>query len=53
LEEHVVDRVHGEWFWRINDDGHPDPDLPKVSEWKDPYHGARACLETLNRLSHL
>jgi len=51
LEQHLVDRVHGEWFWRINADGRPDPDLPKVSEWKGPYHGSRACLETLRRLN--
>jgi mannobiose 2-epimerase len=50
IEQHLVDRVHGEWFWRINADGRPDPDLPKVSEWKGPYHGSRACLETLRRL---
>jgi hypothetical protein len=24
--------------------------LPKVSEWKGPYHGSRACLETMRRL---
>jgi mannobiose 2-epimerase len=53
LEEHLVDRVHGEWFWRINPDGRPDPRLPKVSEWKGPYHGTRACLETLRRLASL
>ena len=53
IEDHLVDRVHGEWFWRINADGRPDPDLPKVSEWKGPYHGSRACLETLHRLSQL
>ncbi len=46
----LVDRVHGEWFWRINPDGLPDPNLPKVSEWKGPYHATRACLETLHRL---
>jgi mannobiose 2-epimerase len=50
IEQHLVDRVHGEWFWRINADGRPDPELPKVSEWKGPYHGSRACLETLRRL---
>ena len=50
VEQHLVDRVHGEWFWRINADGRPDPDLPKVSEWKGPYHGSRACLEALRRL---
>jgi cellobiose epimerase len=50
LDQHLVDRVHGEWFWRINADGKPDPSLPKVSEWKGPYHGSRMCLETLGRL---
>jgi mannobiose 2-epimerase len=50
IENRVVDRVHGEWFWRINADGKPDLKLPKVSEWKGPYHGSRACLEALRRL---
>jgi mannobiose 2-epimerase len=50
IENRLVDRVHGEWFWRINADGRPDLKLPKVSEWKGPYHGSRACLETLHRL---
>jgi mannobiose 2-epimerase len=46
-----VDRVHGEWFWRITPEGSVDETLPKVSEWKGPYHVTRACLETLKRLS--
>ena len=50
IENRLVDRVHGEWFWRINVDGRPDLKLPKVSEWKGPYHGSRACLEALHRL---
>ena len=50
IEEHLADRVHGEWFWRINPDGQPDAKLPKVSEWKGPYHATRACLEALRRL---
>jgi mannobiose 2-epimerase len=50
IENNLVDRVHGEWFWRINEDGKPDPKLPKVSEWKGPYHGSRMCLEMLHRL---
>jgi mannobiose 2-epimerase len=49
IENRLVDRVHGEWFWRINADGRPDLKLPKVSEWKGPYHGSRACLEALHR----
>jgi mannobiose 2-epimerase len=50
IEQKIVDRVHGEWFWRINENGKVDADLPKVSEWKGPYHSTRACLETLRRL---
>ena len=50
IDENLVDRIHGEWFWRINADGQPDKKLPKVSEWKGPYHATRACLETLRRL---
>jgi mannobiose 2-epimerase len=50
IDENLVDRVHGEWFWRINADGKPDEKLPKVSEWKGPYHATRACLETIHRL---
>lgn len=53
IEQHLVDRVHGEWFWRINPDGQPDQKLPKVSEWKGPYHATRACLEAVNRLAKI
>lgn len=50
IQQNLVDRVHGEWFWRINPDGKPDLKLPKVSEWKGPYHVSRACLELMRRL---
>jgi len=50
IERHLVDREHGDWFWRINPDGKIDPAKPKVSEWKGPYHSGRACLETMRRL---
>lgn len=53
IQRHLVDRTHGEWFWRINVDGRPDPNLPKVSEWKGPYHATRACLETGRRLGSI
>ena len=53
IEQHLVDRVHGEWFWRITAEGRVDAALPKVSEWKGPYHGTRACLETVRRLKAL
>ena len=50
IANQLVDRVHGDWFWRITPEGAVDATLPKVSEWKGPYHGSRMCLETLRRL---
>jgi mannobiose 2-epimerase len=51
IDQHLVDRVHGDWFWRITPEGRVDAALPKVSEWKGPYHASRACLETIRRLN--
>jgi len=53
IESNLVDRVHGEWFWRVNPDGIVDSTLPKVSEWKGPYHATRACLETMRRIASI
>jgi mannobiose 2-epimerase len=50
IERRIVDRVHGEWFWRVRADGSVDEREPKVSEWKDPYHATRMCLEMLRFL---
>jgi mannobiose 2-epimerase len=50
IDSHLVDHVNGEWFWRITPEGKVDTTLPKVSEWKGPYHVSRMCLETLHRL---
>jgi mannobiose 2-epimerase len=52
-DRRLVDRVHGDWFWRITPEGQVDAKLPKVSEWKGPYHASRACLESLRRLDAL
>jgi mannobiose 2-epimerase len=50
IERSIVDRTHGEWFWRVDQNGTPDRNEPKISEWKSPYHNTRACLETIRRL---
>lgn len=49
-QDHILDRVHGEWFWKTDRAGVPDPEPPKVSEWKCPYHNSRACFEVMTRL---
>jgi mannobiose 2-epimerase len=53
IEAHLVDRTHGEWFWRVDRQGNPDQSEFKVSEWKCPYHNGRACLEAIRRLDEI
>ncbi len=50
IQNYQVDRKFGEWFWKTDADGQPDLTLPKISQWKCPYHNGRACIETINRL---
>jgi mannobiose 2-epimerase len=51
IENYFIDKTNGEWFWRIDRNGRPDPAEPKVSQWKGPYHSVRACLEIIRRLT--
>jgi mannobiose 2-epimerase len=52
IQDRVVDRERGEWFWCIRPDGTPDPAQPKVSAWKGPYHNGRCCLEIIRRIQN-
>lgn len=53
IEAHQIDKQHGEWFWKLDKNGRPDDTMPKISEWKCPYHNGRACIETIQRLTTL
>jgi mannobiose 2-epimerase len=53
IETRILDRRHGEWFWRVSREGEPDQNQPKISEWKGPYHNGRMCLEAVERLKRL
>jgi mannobiose 2-epimerase len=46
--EHFVDYEYGEWYNTIEPDGNISGE--KASEWKAPYHAARACMEVVRRL---
>lgn len=56
IENHLIDRVHGEWFANLDRNGRPlgdyqdNPDFCKIGPWKCPYHNARACIEVLRRI---
>lgn len=50
IEDYQIDRTYGEWFWKLDAGRKPDLSMPKVSEWKCPYHNSRACMEAIRRL---
>ncbi|MGA2886414.1 MAG: AGE family epimerase/isomerase [Terracidiphilus sp.] len=50
IEEFIIDRGHGEWFWLVSRRGVPSTKHYKVAPWKCPYHNSRVCFETIERL---
>jgi len=50
IQNKLIDREYGEWFWRVNRSGVVNRDEDKSGPWKCPYHNGRAMLELLNRL---
>jgi mannobiose 2-epimerase len=53
IQDHLVDRRHGDWLYRVSKDGKPILDVPKISEWKCPYHSGRMCMESMERLDQI
>ena len=53
IEDNIVDKKGGEWFWAVDAKGNVNKAQPKVSEWKCPYHNSRACVEIIQRLDQI
>lgn len=53
IENFIIDRKYGEWFWLVDNKGRPSYEIPKVNAWKGPYHNSRTCFEVLNRLNDI
>lgn len=51
IKEHFIDRGHGEWYRRLDAEGKPSMNEPKVSEWNCPYHNGRMGFEAMKRLA--
>jgi mannobiose 2-epimerase len=44
--------ARGEWYWKVNRSGEPNPGEEKTAFGKCPYHNSRACLEVIVSLEH-
>ncbi len=53
IENHLVDKQNGEWFYKVSAEGKVDSESFKVSEWKCPYHNSRGCIEIIQRLEEI
>ncbi len=53
IENYIVDKKYGEWFFRVTEDGEPILSHEKAGFWKCPYHNTRTCLEILHRIDLL
>ncbi len=51
IQQHILDKQHGEWFWGVHADHSLMANEDKAGFWKCPYHNGRACLEMLRRLA--
>lgn len=47
IQNHLIDKEQGGWFWSIRPDNTPDKSHDKAGFWKCPYHNARLCLKNI------
>jgi mannobiose 2-epimerase len=50
IENYVIDKKNGEWFWGLNADYSVMKGEDKAGFWKCPYHNSRCCIEVIRRL---
>lgn len=53
IEQKIVNREYGEWYWSVRADGKPNTRDDKLGFWKAPYHNSRGCLEMIRRLDRV
>jgi mannobiose 2-epimerase len=49
INNNLIDRTNGEWFWSIYTNGSVNHNDDKAGIWKCPYHNGRMCLEVIER----
>ncbi len=49
-KNHLIDKIHGEWYFRVDKNGKVYKQEDKISMWKAPYHTSRACIMVQNNV---
>ena len=52
IQDHLIDRRHGDWFKVLDSNNVPYPAQYKVGPWECPYHHSRLCFEMIRRLEN-
>ncbi|MEP7373583.1 MAG: AGE family epimerase/isomerase [Chitinophagaceae bacterium] len=52
IQQYILDKENGEWFWGINRDHTIMEGQDKAGFWKCPYHNSRACMEVIKRIPY-
>jgi mannobiose 2-epimerase len=52
VQQYLIDKQHGEWFWAVTKEGQPH-NREKTGPWKGPYHNGRACMEVMQRVGQV
>jgi mannobiose 2-epimerase len=50
INNNLIDKINGEWYWSIKNDGTINRVDDKAGFWKCPYHNGRMCLELMSRI---
>lgn len=49
IQDHMLDKENGEWYWSRLPDGSINQKDDKAGFWKCPYHNGRMCMEMSER----
>jgi len=52
IQSNLIDKQHGEWFWRVSKEGKTYESDDKAGFWKCPYHNSRALMEVITVFDH-
>ena len=53
IEGHMIDPVHGGWFWDTTREGTPGVETRKATQWKACYHTGRALMNVSKMLEEV